>query len=447
MATTILLIEDDPASRELARFNLRKAGYTVDSAEDGEAGLARFDPARHSLVVTDVKMPGVSGLDVLRRVKAISPDTPVLVVTAFGGIDTAVESMKAGAADFIVKPFNRDQMLLAMEKALADRSLREEVRSLRLQTRGIERPLVCRSEAMHRVVELADRVASSDASVLITGETGTGKEVLARRIHARSPRVESPFAVVNCAAIPAALLEAELFGHEKGAFTGADRAREGRFRQANGGTLLLDEVGDLPLELQPKLLRCLQEHAVDPVGSDRPAPVDVRVLAATHRDLRAEIAAGRFREDLFYRIDVVELHVPPLRERPEDIEALARHFVERVAQGRDPEVGDDVLAELRSRPWPGNVRELENACERLVILSDGARLDPSALPPRSAGRAGDEWPPLPPEGLSLVDLEKRVIERALRLNRWNVSQTAAYLRIPRHILVYRLEKHGIRRET
>jgi two-component system NtrC family response regulator len=442
----LLLLEDDPAGRELARFNLAKAGYAVDAAEDGASGLARFDPARHALVITDVKMPGLSGMEVLKRVKAASPDTPVLVVTAFGNVELAVEAMKAGAWDFIGKPFHRDQLLLAVEKALAGRRLREEVRTLRSQSRGIERPLVFRSDALRRVVELADRVAASEAGVLVTGESGTGKEVIARRIHARSPRADGPFVVVNCAAIPAPLLESELFGHEKGAFTGADRAREGRFRQAGGGTLFLDEVGELPLELQPKLLRVLQERAVDPVGSDRPVPVDVRILAATNRDLRAEVAAGRFREDLFYRLDVVELPVPPLRERPEDVDALARHFVDRFAPGRDLEIPDDLAAELASRPWPGNVRELENACERLVILCEGTQLRVADLPPRVPRRAGDEWPPLPPDGLSLVDLETRVIERALRLNQGNVSRTAVYLRIPRHVLIYRLEKHGIRRE-
>jgi len=444
---TLLLLEDDPAGRELARFNLQKAGYAVDTAADGETGLARFDPARHSVVITDVKMPGLSGLEVLRRIKATSPETPVLVVTAFGNVELAVEAMKAGAWDFIGKPFNRDQLLWAVDKALASRRLHDEVRSLRLQSRGLERPLVVASEAMRRLVELADRVAASDAGVLITGESGTGKELLARRVHARSRRAEGPFVVVNCAAIPAALLEAELFGHEKGAFTGADRARAGRFRQAAGGTIFLDEVGELPLELQPKLLRCLQERAVDPVGADHPVAVDVRVLAATNRDLRAEIAAGRFREDLFYRLDVVELHVPPLRERPDDLEALARHFVLRFAPGRDLELSEELLAELRNRPWYGNVRELENACERMVILCEGPRLCPEGLPPGgNGGRTSDEWPPLPPDGLSLVDLEKRVIERALQLKRWNVSQTANYLRIPRHVLIYRLEKHGIHRE-
>ncbi len=444
---TLLLVEDDPAGRELARYNLQKAGYAVDTADDGEAALARFDPTRHALVLTDVKMPGVSGMEVLKRVKAASPDTPVLVMTAFANVQLAVEAMKAGAGDFIGKPFNRDQLLLAVAKALEGRRLRDEVRQLRRQSRGIERPIVARSEAMRRVLDLADRVAGSDAGVLIAGESGTGKELLARRIHARSARADGPFVVVDCAAIPPALLEAELFGHEKGAFTGADRAREGRFRAASGGTLFLDEVGELPLALQPKLLRALQEHTVDPVGADRPVPVDVRVVAATNRDLRAETAAGRFREDLFYRLNVVELRVPPLRERPDDLEALARHFVLRFAPGRELEVSEALLAELRARPWPGNVRELENACERLVILCEGPRLCPEGLPERHPVPRADAWPPLPPDGLSLVDLEKRVIEGALALKRWNVSQTAAYLGIPRHVLIYRLEKHGLRRDA
>jgi two-component system NtrC family response regulator len=301
---------------------------------------------------------------------------------------------------------------------------------------------------------MADRVAPTDATVLITGESGTGKEVLARRIHVRSLRAEGPFVAVNCAAIPAELLESELFGHARGAFTGAVRDRAGRFRQASGGTLFLDEVAEIPPALQGKLLRALQERVVDAVGGDAPVPVDVRILAATNRDLRARIRDGSFREDLYYRLNVVELAVPPLRERPDDIPPLVRRFVSEFAGGREITVPAVVVAELSRRPWPGNVRELKNACERMVILCRGDEVSLDDLPPAplgaGAGTAEDasaSFPPLPAEGLSLVDLEKRVIERALRMKGGNITQAAAYLRIPRHILVYRIGKYGLRRDA
>jgi two-component system NtrC family response regulator len=268
-------------------------------------------------------------------------------------------------------------------------------------------------------------------------------------VHARSSRPDAPFVAINCAAVPGELLESELFGHEKGAFTGATRAREGRFRQADGGTLFLDEIGELPGPLQGKLLRVLQERVVDVVGGDKPVPVDVRMVAATNRDLAAMAREGAFREDLLYRLNVLEVRVPPLRERPEEIEPLARHFVERFAKGRDLAIPDELLAELRLHPWPGNVRQLENACERLVILCPGDALRVEDLPPRvgsGTSESAGAWPELPPDGLGLVDLEKRVIERVLALKSGNVTQAAQYLRVPRHVLAYRMVKYGIRRD-
>jgi DNA-binding NtrC family response regulator len=452
----ILFIDDDRAGREVALFNLRKAAYEVTPASDGREGLAIFSPETFDLVVTDVKMPGISGIEVLRRVRKRSPDIPVLVITAFGSIETAVEAMKEGAHDFIGKPFHRDQLLLAVKKALEHRRLAAEVRDLRIRTSGVERGIVYVSSAMRRILDMADRVARTDATVLLTGESGTGKEVVARRIHVRSSRAEGPFVPVSCAAIPGELLESELFGHTRGAFTGAVRDRAGKFRQASGGTLFLDEVGEIPLPLQAKLLRALQERVVSVVGGDAPISVDVRVVAATNRDLHEGIREGTFREDLFYRLNVVEIRVPPLRERSEDIPPLVEQFVKEFGAGRDVIVPPHVMEELKDRPWPGNVRELRNACERMVILCRGDEISLDDLPPppprvpagESAPEASeDEWPPLPPEGLSLVDLEKKVIERALRLKSGNITQAAAYLHVPRHILVYRIEKHGIRRDA
>jgi len=452
MTGRILFVDDDRAGREVALFNLRKAGYRVTAASDGQEGLSLFSPEKFDLVVTDVKMPGISGIDLLRKIRPLAPDVPVLVITAFGNVETAVEAMKAGAYDFIGKPFNKDQLLHSVDKALERKRLASEVRDLRIRASGVEREIVSVSAAMQRVLEIADRVAASEASVLITGESGTGKEAVARRIHVRSPRAEGPFVAVNCAAIPGELLESELFGHARGAFTGAVRDRLGRFRQADGGTLFLDEVGEIPLGLQAKLLRALQERIVDVVGGDKPVPVDVRILAATNRDLHERIGEGSFREDLYYRLNVVEVQVPPLRERPEDIPPLVAHFMADLAPDREVEVPDPVLEELKRRPWPGNVRELKNACERMVILCRGREVSAADLPPpppRQRGEAafdGEDWPVLPAEGLSLVDLEKRVIERALRLKGGNITQAAAFLRIPRHILVYRIEKYGIRRD-
>jgi DNA-binding NtrC family response regulator len=449
----ILFIDDDAAGREVALFNLRKAGYEVTPAEDGAQGLSAFAASPFDLVITDLKMPGVPGMEVLRKIHAGSPDVPVLVITAFGNVETAVAAMKEGAYDFIGKPFHRDQLLLAVEKALDRRRLATEVRDLRIRATGVGRDVVSVSAAMRRLLEVADRVAATEATVLITGESGTGKEVLARRIHVRSPRAEGPFVAVNCAAIPSELLESELFGHARGAFTGAVRDRAGRFLQASGGTLFLDEVGEIPTGLQGKLLRAVQERVVDAVGADAPVPVDVRILAATNRDLRARIRDGSFREDLYYRLNVVELAVPPLRERPDDIPPLVERFVSEFAAGREIAVPDAVVAELSGRPWPGNVRELRNACERMVILCRGDEVSLDDLPPAPGGPdaggpedASAPFPALPPGGLSLVDLEKRVIERALRMKGGNITQAAQFLRVPRHILVYRIEKYGLRRD-
>jgi two-component system NtrC family response regulator len=288
----ILFIDDGRAGREVALFNLRKAGHDVMAASNGQEGLALFSAGRFELVVTDVKMPGISGIDVLKRIHKLAPELPVLVITAFGNVETAVEAMKEGAYDFIGKPFHRDQLLLAVEKALERQRLREEVRDLRIRTSGVAREILCVSSAMKRVLEITDRVAPTDATILITGESGTGKEAIARRIHVRSRRVEKPFVAVNCAAIPGELLESELFGHARGAFTGAVRERSGRFRQAEGGTLFLDEIGEMPLSLQAKLLRVLQERVVDAVGKDVPIPVDVRIITATNRDLGQRIREG-----------------------------------------------------------------------------------------------------------------------------------------------------------
>ena len=455
MAGRILFIDDDPAGREMALFNLRRAGYEVTAAEDGAGGLSAFASSPFDLVITDLKMPGIPGMEVLRKIHGGSPDVPVLVITAFGNVETAVSAMKEGAYDFIGKPFHRDQLLLAVSKALDRRRLATEVRALRIRASGVGRDVVSVSAAMRRLLEVADRVAPTDATVLITGESGTGKEVLARRIHVRSLRAEGPFVAVDCAAIPAELLESELFGHARGAFTGAVRDRPGRFRHASGGTLFLDEVAEIPPALQGKLLRALQERVVDAVGADAPVPVDVRILAATNRDLRVA-DPGRY---------LPGGSVLPLERRRAGRPAAAG------APGRHPPAGPALRLRIRRRPGDhGSRRRGRGAFEAPMagqragteerVRADGhpvprRRSFPRRSPARAArspaeGTAEDasaSFPPLPAEGLSLVDLEKRVIERALRMKGGNITQTALFLRIPRHILVYRIGKYGLRRDA
>ena len=440
LAEVVLLLDDDETARRVAVHNLRRVGLEVDDAADGAAGLLAFDPARHGVVVTDLKMPEVDGMAVLATVQRQSPDTPVVVVTAFGDVDTAVGAMRAGAWDFVEKPFSRDRLELTVRRALEAGRLRQDLRRLKAQTQPEP---VAASPAMRQVLALAERVAGSSASVLISGESGVGKEVVARRIHATSPRAGGPFVAVNCGAIPAELMESELFGHTRGAFSGAVQARQGRFRSADGGTLFLDEVGELPAALQTRLLRVLQEGLVDVVGADQPVRVDVRVLAATNRDVERLVADGTLREDLYYRLNVLRLHVPPLRERPEDIEALVRHFLEGAA--RDLALPAAVLRALQARPWRGNVRELRNVCERLALLAPAESVRLEGLPTERIPASDSRWLDSIPAGLSLVDVERAVIEHTLRRHRGNVSGAARALGVPRHVLAYRIEKFGITR--
>jgi DNA-binding NtrC family response regulator len=447
MSAKILIIEDDASGRELAVFNLSRAGYHVTAARDGNEGLDLLAEQTFNLVITDVKMPGISGIDVLRKIRAEYIELPVIIITAYANVTLAVDAMKLGAADFLGKPFSRDHLLLVVEKALKHQALASEINTLRISAGGIERPILFQSTIMSDIINMTDRFAASDASVLITGNSGTGKELIARRIHTRSGRASGPFVPINLAAMPENLIESEMFGHKKGAFTGAINDRPGRFKQANGGTIFLDEIAELPLMLQGKLLRALQEKTIDSLGSDTPTAVDVRVVAATNRDLAEEVEAGRFRADLYYRINVVQIHVPPLKDRPEDIELLARHFINRFAEGRTMELPESVVAAMRAHHWPGNIRELENVCQRLALLTPGdvVRIDDLPFVPSAASASSVliDNIPLPSEGISLFDLEKNIIEKALQLQNRNVSKTASWLKIPRHVLAYRMEKYGI----
>jgi two-component system NtrC family response regulator len=449
---TILLIDDDQSLRRVTEFTLHEAGYRVITAADGAEGLRLFGRENPALVITDIQMPGLSGYEVLKKVKEQSPAALVIVITAYGTVEKAVEAMKLGAYDYLTKPFSRDELTLTVGKALAYEGLREENRKLReeLTDKADFSRLVGMSESMREVFALVRKVAASEATVLIGGESGTGKELVARAIHSGSERQGGPFVAVNCAAIPRDLLESELFGHARGAFTGAIKERKGKFEQAEGGTLFLDEVGDLPLDLQPKLLRALQEREIEPVGG-APRRIDVRLVAATNRDLEAALADGSFREDLYYRLAVIPLHLPPLRERRDDIPLLVRHFLDKHGEKTPIVCSDATLAALADYDWPGNVRELENAVERMLILRRGESIELEDLPPKIRRPRPLGATPvagvlnLPVEGYSLEDLEKEAVLEALRRNDWNQTRAAAFLRIPRHTLLYRMEKYDLRK--
>jgi len=397
-------------------------------------------------------MPGMDGMQVLKAVKERSPETLVIVITAFGTVDIAVEAMKSGAYDYITKPFNRDELRLTVAKALQFSGLAVENRRLKdeLTDRADFRSLVGSSAAMEKVFWVVRKVADTETSVLITGESGTGKELIARSIHAGSGRSAGPFIAINCAAIPRDLLESELFGHVKGAFTGAIKDKTGRFALADGGTLFLDEVGELPLELQPKLLRALQERTVEPVGGTKELKLDVRVVAATNLDIEKAMTEGVFREDLYYRLAVIPIHLPPLRQRRDDIPLLLRHFC--IKHGAANVTFDKQgLATLTGYAWPGNVRELENLVERLLILRNGDTITFDDLPDKirsNSATPGTEAHPggvvnLPDEGYSLEQLEREIVVQALERNGWNQTAAARFLRIPRHTLIYRMEKYEI----
>jgi DNA-binding NtrC family response regulator len=446
----ILLIDDDQSLRRVIEYSLVENGFAVSPATSGEEGLALFQNEPFDVVITDITMPGMSGMDVLEKVRRADPGLPVIIITAYGTIESAVSAMKQGAFDYITKPFNRDELRITLDRALKMRRLEKE--NVRLRAEVIDRyrfdAIVGGSEKIREVIALAGRVAPSDATVLVTGESGTGKELLARGIHYSSGRAEGPFVAVNCAAIPENLIESELFGHMKGSFTGAVRDKEGKFELADGGTLFLDEIGDLRIDLQAKILRALQERSVDRVGGVKKVDLDVRVIAATNRDLERDIREGNFREDLYYRLSVVILHMPPLRERKDDIPLLAEHFLKKFSpKGPNVTLAPDAFALLISYGWPGNVRELENVMERASILKRGDTITtvdlPEKLSRRAAGAAGILLN-LPDDGLSLEELEKDLIIKALDKHKGNQTRAAEYLRITRPTLIYRMEKYGLK---
>ena len=446
MKAKILVIDDDTSLRRVLEYNLQEEGYEVQAASSGEEGLYLFGQAQPNLVITDMKMSGMDGLMVLKSIKERSPESLVIIITAFGTVDVAVEAMKAGAYDYITKPFNREELKLTVKKALQFSGLTEENKRLKseLSDKADFRTIVGSSKEMEKVFDVIRKVADTEAAVLITGESGTGKELVARSLHANSSRRNAPFVAINCAAIPRDLLESELFGHVKGAFTGAVKDKIGKFQVAEGGTLFLDEVGELPIELQPKLLRALQEKEVEPVGGTKVQKLDVRVVSATNLNVDKAIAAGTFREDLYYRLAVIPMHLPPLRERRKDIPLLIRYFCTK--HGGDKITFDKAALEIMVMyPWPGNVRELENTVERLLIMRNSDVIGVDELPEKllENGASGSAVIKLPDEGYSLEQLEREIVVEALERNTWNQTAAARFLRVPRHTLIYRIEKYGI----
>jgi two-component system, NtrC family, response regulator HydG len=443
---TLLVADDDPGLRESLERTLTREGYQVVLASDGRAALERVQAGGIDLIVTDLRMPGLTGLELLRAAKAIMPDVDVILLTAFGTVEEAVKAMKDGAYDFLTKPFRREQLIKLIDKALERRDLIEQNRALKKQLEDLRAKgqMIGASPSWRRMLTLVEQVADSSATILIQGESGTGKELVARSIHERSARHSGPFVAVNCAALPETLLESELFGYEKGAFTGAGSRKEGRFDLANGGTLFLDEVADLSLVTQPKILRVLQEGEFERLGGTRTLQVDVRILAATNQDLSEMVKDKRFREDLYYRLNVITVRVPPLRERPEDIRVLAQHYL-RIYAAKNGRKLDGFTAEaierLESYAWPGNVRELENLIERTVLLARKDRIDAEDLPEEVAGV---KRPPrdaiLGLVGIPLAEIEQRLLDETLRITGGNKTQAAKLLGIDVRTVARKLER-------
>ncbi|MDX2270279.1 MAG: sigma-54 dependent transcriptional regulator [Bryobacter sp.] len=441
----ILLVEDEEKLRRLVALHLEEEGHEVRAYGSAEEALEREGAGAAELVITDLKLPGMDGLSFLGRLREMEAEAPVIVMTAFGNIDTAVAAMKQGALDFLQKPFSLEHLSAVVEKAASVGSLRAENRQLKeqLTERYQFHNLIGRSPGMQEVFHLVERVAPSRATVLICGESGVGKDMVARAIHWHSTRRDKPMVKINCSALPENLMESELFGYERGAFTGATIAKPGKFEQADEGTVFLDEIGDVPLPVQVKLLRILQEREFERLGSNRTKKIDVRVIAATNADLRAALEEGRFREDLYYRLNVLPINVPPLRERTEDIVPLAKHFLAKFG-GEEYGLRAEALEKLLAHDWPGNVRELENVMERSVLLAEGKILGAGDIhlslgPKRASG--GEEMPFLP-ANMTLDEYERAILREALRRAQGNKSQAARLLGITRNALRYRLTQMG-----
>jgi two-component system response regulator HydG len=452
MNGSILVVDDDKAHLSMLKTILTGWGYATKGVEDGSDAIACVREQPYDAVLMDVRMANVSGIEALQRIKEHNPAIPVIIMTAYSSVDTAVEAMKLGAYDYLTKPLNFDDLRLTLERALEHMALAKENRTLKKQISADAKldSIIGTSEAMQSLIDMVRTVSPTEATILVTGESGTGKELIAQAIHSNSPRKDGPLVTVNCAAITDTLLESELFGHEKGAFTGADKKRDGRFMQAHKGSIFLDEVGEIPLHLQAKLLRAIQEREIQRVGGDKAIKVDVRIIAATNRDLLKDVHEGKFREDLFYRLNVVNLRVPPLHERKDDIPLLAKHFLVRYAKKnrRNMKGFTPAAMDLMIRyPWPGNVRELENALERAVILSLGDYITERELPPGVIAHSrGDSEEGLPAAGLAgmpLEEIEKEAIIQTLKETGGNKSEASKILQITRTTLNNKIKKYNI----
>ncbi len=447
---SILVVEDEAKLRRLVELQLTDEGFQVQSAPDAEAALQLLRKERFDLLLTDFKLPGMNGLEFLAEAKRIDAQMPVVIMTAFGSVESAVDAMKAGASDYVLKPFSLAELVLIVRKELDANRLREENRSLReaLGRRYEYANIVAQSDKMQAVLALVERVAPSNVTVLIGGESGVGKDLIARAIHEHSQRASGPFIKINSTAIPETLLESELFGYEKGAFSGATISKPGKFELADRGTLFLDEIGDVPASIQVKLLRVLQEREFERLGGTKTHKVDVRLIAATNRDLRAALEEKTFREDLYYRLNVVAIDIPPLRDRKEDVPALVKYFLEKFArESGAPQKGitPDAMKLLMDFRWPGNVRELENVIQRAVTLAEGPVLDVAdiQLDTRSHRNTSSGNPFVLPEGMTLDQWEQETIREALKNANGNKSQAARMLGLSRNALRYRLSQMGV----
>ncbi|MEE9443789.1 MAG: sigma-54 dependent transcriptional regulator [candidate division Zixibacteria bacterium] len=444
----ILLADDDHSVRRVIQFKLEKRGYTVMAVENGIKALDALKSQRFDLLLSDIRMPGLDGMQLMEQAKKVIPDLKTILITAHGEVSQAVQAVKKGAFDYLTKPFEDDELFVTIDKALAFEKLERENQNLKNQLENARKGSepVGISNAFREMMSMIEKVAPSDATILITGESGTGKELIARTIHEKSLRAAGEFVAVNCAAIPRDLLESELFGHVRGAFTGAIKDKRGRFELAEGGTILLDEIGDLALDLQVKLLRVLQERQIEPVGSEHRKDIDVRVIASTNVNLKERIFAGSFREDLFYRLNVIPIKVPSLRERKEDIPLLAETFLRRAGGNKNLSLSPDLIEELKAFSWPGNVRELENIIERMTILRSSDILMPEDLPDdfnAEDTKATKKYTEVGAEHITFHEAEKNLIINALNTCGWNRTRAAQYLHIARHVLIYRMKKYGI----
>jgi DNA-binding NtrC family response regulator len=448
----ILIVEDDDGQRQVTQVQLEREGYETNSALSAELALPILEGSLHQLVITDLHLPGMSGLELLKHIRLEYPETAVIVMTAYGTLKTAVEAMRAGAYDYVAKPVHPYELKMMVKRSLDHHHLLQEVQVLRTaldRKYGFEE-IVGSSDVLLATLDIAARIASTDATVLISGETGTGKELVAKAIHMRSSRRERPFTTINCGAISRELLESELFGHIKGSFTGALTHKKGKVEMADGGTVFLDEIGEMPFDLQVRILRLIQEHEIEKVGATAATKVDVRIIAATHRSLADMVKQGTFREDLYYRLLVVPIKLPPLRERSGDVEELVQHFfVKFRAKHKRPDLtmNSELMRYFLDYSWPGNVRELENAIERMVLLSKETELSAADLPEFLNVQTGEDEEQLrlglPENGLSLAEMEKQVILQALKHCGGNQTQAARHLGLSRRTLAYRLEKYGV----